>query len=365
MSEDRAELITELGALTALDAPVGFEEPVLRYVCNELASCCDRVEVDVRGNVYGFQEEAGAEAPLVMLTAHADEIGFMVTSMTSGGFLRFARLGQPTPMVLPGQRVRVLAASGVLEGVIGVQPGHILHGGQARQVPPDSQLYIDVGASSAEEAQQWGIEPGTPATFVGPLATLAGGVRVCGKAVDNRAGIVAVLEAARRLRGRTGLSSRRVFVITVEEEIGLRGAGVAALHADPDVVLAIDTVPAGGTPDVDPETLPWAIGNGPLLKVRETRGLSTHGPLRELARRVAHEIGVPLPLIVDTAGITDGSAAQQASGKIAALVFGLARRYSHSAAEVLDIRDLEGLIRIVVELTGQIESREQLLRVSI
>ena len=365
MSDERNALRNELEILTAFDAPVGFEEPVLRYVCEQLATCCDRVEVDVRGNVYGFQEEGDAGTPLVMLTAHADEIGFMVTSITNSGFLRFARLGQPTPMVLPGQRVRVLASGGALEGVIGVQPGHILHGDAARRVPPDSELYIDVGATSKEDAQKWGIEPGTPATFVGPLVALADGDRVCGKAVDNRAGIVAVLEAARQLRRCSGLPNRRVFVITVEEEIGLRGAAVATMRAHPDVVLAIDTVPAGGTPDVDPEVLPWAIGNGPLLKVRESRGLSTHGPLRELTRRVARELDLPLPTVVDTAGITDGSSAQQAGAQIAALVFGLARRYSHSAAEVLDLRDLETLIRIVVALTGRIEDRQQLMRVSL
>src|SRR5690606_5555881 len=105
---------------------------------------------------------------------------------------------------------------------------------------------------------------------------------------------------------------------------------VAAAHARPDVVLAIDTVPAGGTPDLRSDDLPWEIGKGPLLKVRETRGLSTHRPLRELIRRVAEQFSIPYQLIVDTAGITDATSAQQAGGQIAAAVLGLARRYSHS-----------------------------------
>jgi endoglucanase len=353
----------QLADLTALDAPTGFEEPVLSVVRERLRGCCDAVEMDARGNIYGTLNAPGDEPLHVMLTAHADEIGLMVTSILPGGFLRFTRLGHPCHMVLPGQRIRLLARTGHMEGVIGVKPGHVLSGDEAQRVPEIGNLYLDVGATSAEEAIAWGIEPGTPAVFVGPLTQTRHTGRFFGKAVDNRAGVLCVLEAARAL-SQSRPTCRVSFVITVEEEVGLRGAEVAAKRVRPEVVLAVDTVPSGCTPELRPDELPWDIGKGPLLKVRETRGLSTHGPLRQLVRDAAEEEKIPYQLIVDTAGITDGTAAQQASGDIAAMVLGLPRRYSHSAVELFDMADLDGLIALAVATIHRLQDRSQLARLA-
>lgn len=350
-----------LAELTSLDAPVGFEEPVLRYVVDALTPLCAEVRCDARGNVYGRLPGRSPDAPLVMLTAHADEIGFMITSIRADGFLRFTKLGHPTDMVLPGTRVRLLAAE-PLEGVIGVKPGHILSPDEARRSPPIEELYIDVGATSGAEAASWGVEPGTPAVFVGELTSTKNPARVFGKCVDNRAGVLCVLEAARRLAADPPACSVE-FVIVVEEEVGLRGAEVAARRIQPDVVLAIDTVPSGGTPDLRPDALPWTIGNGPLLKVRETKGLSTHGPLRAVVRAAAATAGIPVQVIVDTAGITDATTAQQASGDVAAMVIGLARRYSHSAVELCDLHDVQAIIDLAVATIGRITDRAQLQRI--
>lgn len=359
---DESELIERIRELTSIDAPVGFEEPLLRFVRDALVETCDRVDVDVRGNVIGWLDGTSTDGPTVMLTAHADEIGFLVTSVRDDGFLRFTKLGHPTDMVLPGQRVRVHGSNGPLEGVIGVKPGHVLSGDEARRVPPVGELYVDVGASSAAEAAEWGIEVGTPATFVGELTATRNPYLWFGKAVDNRMGVVCVLEAARALAA-SRPPCRVAFAIVVEEEVGLRGAEVAARDIAPDVVIAIDTVPAGGTPDLGPDELPWTIGAGPLLKVRETRGLSTHGPLRRLIRSVAAERDIGLQLIVDTAGMTDATSAQQASGAVAAAVIGLARRYSHSAVEMFDVRDVRGIIDLSVVTIASLESTAQLRRI--
>lgn len=346
---------------TSLDAPVGFEEPVLRKVRDEFAPLCDRVEVDVRGNVYGWLDGINPDAPRIMITAHADEIGFMVTSILPGGFLRCTKLGGPTDLVLPGQRVRLLTNDGPLEGVIGVKPGHVLSPDEARRTPALGDLYIDVGASSREEASAWGIEPGTPAVFVGELTPTRNPQRCFGKCVDNRAGVVCVLETAARLAKQRPCATC-VFVIAVEEEVGLRGAEVASRHVQPDVLLAIDTVPSGGTPELRPDELPWEIGKGPLLKVRETKGLSTHGPLRQLIRDTAEEHGIPYQLIVDTAGITDATSGQQASGNVAAMVIGLARRYSHSAVELFDLADVQAIIDLTCRSVDRLTARDRLRR---
>ncbi len=348
---------------TSLDAPVGFEEPVLAAVRDELGACCERVEVDLRGNLYAFQTGTDANAPRVMITAHADEIGFMVTFVLQEGFLRFTKLGYPTNTVLPGQRVRVLVSGEPVEGVIGVKPAHILTAEEARHIPALSDLYIDIGATSADEAASWGIETGTPITFVGELIQTHNEHRCFGKCVDNRTGIVALLEIAQRLQDEPCAASV-IYVVAVEEEIGLRGAEVAAKRVDPDVLFVLDTVPSGGTPDLRPDELPWDIGKGALLKVREVKGLSTQRPLRDLVRATAEEQGIPYQWIVDTAGITDATSAQQASGDIAAMVIGIARRYAHSAVEMFDLRDVQAQIDLTVHATSRLTSREQLLRLS-
>ncbi|MFO1092999.1 MAG: hypothetical protein U0992_06760 [Planctomycetaceae bacterium] len=154
------------------------------------------------------------------------------------------------------------------EGVIGVKPGHILLAGRARRAPAVEEMYIDVGATSAAEAAKWGIEPGTPAVFVGELTATKDPAKVFGKCVDNRAGVLCVLESAVRLAADRPACSV-AFVIVVEEEVGLRGAEVAARRIQPDVVLAIDTVPSGGTPDLPPAP---SRRSPVLLKVRETKG---------------------------------------------------------------------------------------------
>ena len=355
------DLFIELSELTALDAPTGFEEPVLRVMRDRFAAYTDTVTIDVRGNLYATTPGAGPDAPTVMLIAHADEIGFLVTGITPGGFLRFTLLGGPTAMTLPGRLVRVLGPNCPLQGVIGVKPGHVLSGEAARLVPETHELYIDVGAESADEVRAWGIGPGTPAVFDAPLVRLNNQRIVAGKAVDDRAGLLALLLAAERLSG-ADIAPTVVWCCSVEEETGLRGAEVAAKQVRPDVVIAVDTIPAGGTPDLGTDEVPVAMGAGPFIKVREARGLSTHRPLRELFRDVAVERGIPHQYGVDTAGITDATAAQQAGGQVAALSVCIPRRYSHSAVEMLDLDDVASLVDLLSATIPLIDDRAKLAR---
>lgn len=361
------DLFAELAALTALDGPSGFEEPVLAYARDQLEKACDEVRMDVRGNLYGYLAGRHAnQAGCVMVMTHADEIGLQTTLIEPDGFLRFTKIGGISDAALPGSRVRVLTRTGPVNGLIGLRPGHLAQPGDPRTIPPLGSMYVDVGVRSMAEAAELGIEPGTPIVLYGPLAKSARPRRVFGKAIDNRAGLCAQLRVARRAKEER-IAADLVMVVTVEEEVGLRGAQVAARRrfpgsageAPPDVVIAVDTVPAGGAPDVSPRELPWEIGRGPLLKVRETKGFLSHPRLREHFRRAAAETSIPYQLIVDTAGITDATAAQQADGAIAALTIGLPRGYSHSAVELLDLDDLENAEKLLYEGLARIVDHRQ------
>ena len=145
---DLTQLYEELAVLTAINAPSGFEEPILGYISERFEKITGEVNTDIRGNLYATVHGDKADAPLVMVIAHGDEIGFMVTGITPGGFLRFVKLGGPTDMVLPGHRVKVLGTNGPLDGIIGVKPGHVLSGEEARRVPPIPEMYIDICAGS-------------------------------------------------------------------------------------------------------------------------------------------------------------------------------------------------------------------------
>ena len=355
------ELLKELGILVALDSPSGFEEPVIRYTRNKFEKMGYKVTQDVRGNIYAAKKGMNSNAPCVMVMAHGDEIGFIVTGITSDGFLRFAKLGGATDMVLPGGRVRVMSTTGSLEGTIGVKPGHILAGDEARRVPSVKEMYIDIGATSSEVVKSWGVEIGTPAVFSNEFVSTHNQDRIFGKALDDRAGILTVLIVAEALKS-IKLFPTVVFSITVEEEVGLRGAEVASQHIQPDVVIAIDTSPAGGTPDLSPEELPLIIGKGPAIKVCEIHGLITHRPLRELFRKIAEQHKIPYQWIVDTAGKTDAASAQQAGAQIAAISLGIPRRYSHSAVEMIDLNDVKALITLIVKTLPELKSKGILLK---
>ncbi len=361
MPFDYDTIFSRLAELTALDAPTGFEEPVLRHARDRLATLADTVETDIRGNLYATRRGTDPDAPAVMVIAHADEIGFMVTGLTGEGFLRFTLIGGPTLMALPGRAVRVLADNGPVHGIIGMKPGHILSGEEERRVPNLSEMYIDIGAASASEAADWGIGPGTPAVLNAPLVRMQNPRLVTGKALDDRTGVLALLEAAALLK-QTRIPATVTWCVSVEEETGLRGAAVAAARVQPDVVLVLDTIPAGGTPDLAEGAVPVALGAGPFIKVREVKGLSTHRPLRELVRRVAREQGIPHQYGVDTAGITDATSAQQAGAQIAALPLCIPRRYSHSAVEMADLADVAATASLVAAVLPAVTDRGMLAR---
>ena len=351
-----------LKEFTSIHGPPGFEEPVIKKFISKLKPYVDSTDADQRVNVWGVIEGTKKqEAPSLLLAAHLDEVGFIITHITEKGFLRFRKLGGPSERVIQGQRVVILGKRGNIPGVVGVKPGHVTTPEEARCIPPIEEMYIDVGASSKHEVEDMGIKIGAPVTFMDNLTPLGNPYRVASKAIDNRAGLVVLLSVAEKLSDNRPKGT--VFLgATVEEEIGLRGAAVLPRNLNPDMIVTIDTTPTDETPDLPPGFLPYSIGEGPIVKISEDHGLVTHVKVRELLIRAAEEAGVPYQLGAATPGVSDATAFQQATTGIPTAMLGIPRRYSHSPIETLDLRDLHWMIELLTKAVSMIDRNFKLSR---
>lgn len=339
-------LKADLAALTALHAPSGAEQPVIARLRDLFTPLAQEVAVDHMGNLTATLGEP-ASGPHIVVSAHADEIGAIVTKVEADGFLRLAELGGVQPRLLEGRPVWV----GGVPGVIGARSGHLLSLAEQGQGPKITDLYVDLGVDSAAEVEALGVQIGDPVIVISELRSLAGS-RVAGKGIDNKASCVLLLHLLRRLQGKA-LPCRLTALVTVQEEVGLRGATTAFTRLAPDLAIVVDTFPAAGTPDTRQLAYTARIGQGVLITPASDAG--GFGFLLPRAARnamvaAAKRAGVPYQLAIANGGITDAGAAHLAAGGTPTLELKLPRRYSHSPVETLDLADLAAAIALVEEL---------------
>ena len=222
----------------------------------------DEVEVDGFGNIFATRR-GSQPGPRLMLAAHSDEIGAMVKSIENNGFVRFHKVGGTLDPLLLGRKVLV---NGHV-GIIGVKAGHMQTPEERTRVVSSDDLYIDLGVDSAAAVSALGVKVGDPIVYVADLDTLGGNPdRVFGKAVDNRIGCAVLVKLLESLQG-VSFAGEICAAITVQEEVGLRGATMAAHRVAPDLAIALDTVPAGDTPDINTnKELPIHIGRGQFCR---------------------------------------------------------------------------------------------------
>ncbi|MDP2872417.1 MAG: M20/M25/M40 family metallo-hydrolase [Bacillota bacterium] len=341
--------------LTAIPGVSGFEAPVARYMADRLRGCSDRLAVDAMGNLFATRH-GGRPGPAIMVAAHSDEIGLIVKSIEKSGFVRFDKIGGMLDPLLIGRMVTI---RGHL-GIIGVKAGHLQTSKERTEVKPYTDLFIDVGEQSAEGVAALGIRVGDPIEQRSDLTFFADGDRFAGKAVDDRLGCAVLAALFESLAGEE-FAGTLVGVVTVQEEVGLRGATVAAHRVNPDLAIALDTMPCGDTPDVDyARELPVGIGRGPVLQVMSGgtggKGILVNPGVRRLLEDTARAAGVEYQVTTFTGGNTDATAMHLVRDGIPAGVITLARRYSHSPVEMGDINDAMGAWRI---LRGLVKTSEQ------
>jgi endoglucanase len=238
-------------------------------------------------------------------------------------------------------------------GVVGVKSGHLQTAEERTKVLPLEALYVDVGASSAEDVAAMGIRIGDPWVWLSELEQMSNPDRLVGKAIDNRLSCAVVLQLFRESQGRD-LGGTLIGLVATQEEVGLRGAKVAAEHTAPDYAVVIDTFMSGDTPDVSyHREMPVGIGRGPVLLLATT-GHIGHQGVNQLMETAAQRAGVTLQraTVIGKAN-TDASAIHLARQGIPTSGLGLCRRYSHSPVETMDINDAVGAVKVLSEMAAQ------------
>jgi endoglucanase len=349
------ELFERTRDLCRIPGAPGFEHDVVAWLQEAFRPYADEVEVDSMGNLYALRR-GDPGGPTLMISAHSDEVGGVIRAIELDGFLRFNKLGGLLDSLTVGRKVMV---NGHL-GVIGVKAGHAQTAEERLRVSAYTEQYIDVGADSAEEVAGMGIRIGDPVTYVSEVERFSKRDRFVGKALDNRLGCVVLLALVERLQG-VPIAGILHAVVTVQEEVGLRGARVAANRVRPDCAIVVDTVPCGGTPDMAGDTtLPIGIGQGPAFRLVSHGDVAHHG-MKRLLIETAEAQGIPYQLVVHDRSSTDASAIHLQREGIPTGIVTIPRRYAHSPIEVADMGDVRGTIALLEAVAGRMGEMEYFL----
>lgn len=335
-----------LKRLTELQGPSGFEQPVTSYIRERTTPFCNEVKVDAIGNVI-VRLKGNKPGPRVLVTAHMDEVGFIVKKIENNGLLRFEKLGGHDDRILLAQKVKVRSKNGPKLGIVGTISAHYQKFDDSKKVRDYRQLYVDVGASSLSDVEDMGIEVGDPITWDSQVEYLGDeqNGRIVGKGFDDRAGCAVLIQLLEDLHGKD-FSGEVIALFAVQEEVGLRGAKVALASIEFDVVIAIDTTAVSDTPeDVMDNTL--HLGSGVGIKIMDS-SLITHPAVKNMLVELARAGGIKHQLEIFTGIGTDAGAVTLANKGIPTGVLSIPSRNAHSPVEVIDLKDLEATRELLI-----------------
>jgi endoglucanase len=350
--DGRGRLRAVLAELTETDGVSG-QEGAVRDAMGRHLGPLGTIERDGLGGLCCIRQGT-AESPRVMLAAHMDEIGFVVRDITDGGFLRLQTVGGWWEQVVLAQRVTVHGRRRAVPGIVGSKPPHVLPPDERRKPVEFRDIFVDIGAAGRAEAEEWGIRPGDPVVPVCPFTDLGGRLWM-GKALDDRSGCAVLVEVMRRLAEGAPHPNTALAAATVQEEVGLRGADVAARRWRPDIALAIDVGIAGDTPGIRPDESRAELGKGPLVLGYDS-SLIPNPRLRDLVADTAAEEGIPIQWEVMGGGGTDAGRMQFAGDGVPSLALGFPTRYIHSAAAVIHPDDMESAVRLLLAVLGRLDA---------
>lgn len=335
--------IQTLFDLLGTTSPSGFEKGTIEFVRKEVEGFC-RTETDSMGNLYLYQ---GASNGLkVMITAHADEVGLQITEINDNGFVYFRRIGGLDIQALPGTMIRVVNKYGGIDGVVGKYPPHILSSEDKRLSPSIEDLWIDFGFNSREEALAK-VSIGDYMA-IRPTAFITNDEkRIISKGLDNKVGLFVLIELLKEIKN-LHPSIQIIGVATAQEELGCRGAVVAANKIHPDLAFCIDVGIATDTPNWGKHQYgTFELGKGVGL----TRNADNNEILVQILTNIALQHNIPFQhtLGLLPSGGTESKAIQLAYDGIPTANVSIPSRYMHSAVEMCDLRDIEAAVFLLKE----------------
>ncbi len=354
------ETLTMLKDLTDAKGIPGNEREPREVMKKYIEPYADEISTDGLGSLIA-KKVGDANGPKIMVAGHLDEIGFMVTKIDDKGFIRFQTVGGWWSQVMLAQRVTIVTSKGEVTGVIGSKPPHILST-EARKKPVEiKDMFVDIGASSREEALEWGVKPGDMIVPYFEFTVMNNEKMLLAKAWDNRIGCAIAIDV---LKGLKGQSHPNVVygVGTVQEEVGLRGARTAASQIQPDIGFAVDVGIAGDTPGVTEKEALSKMGDGPQIILYDASMVS-HKGLRDFVTGVADELNIPYQFDYVPGGGTDSGAIHLTANGVPNLAITIATRYIHSHAAILHRDDYENAVKLITEVIKRLD-RETVNRIT-
>lgn len=340
MSMELKELTIELCKLAG---PSGFEKPVFDYLADYVRPFADEVKTDALGNLMAVRRCGKSGAKTLLLDAHMDEIGLIVTAAEEG-FLKFAALGGVDPRILPAREVRILADE-PLFGVIDTLPPHILSEDEMDKSVPVDKLFIDAGLTQ-EEAERL-VPPGTPVVFAAECGELGSG-QLCGKALDDRSCAAILTKVFEDLAERE-LDVDLCLLISTQEEVGGRGAVTGAWNSAPDYAVVLD-VTFAKTPDCPDITT--KMGGGPAVGIGPNMNRAMTQEIFDLAK----EKGIPCqPEVCPGRSGTNAEEIQVSRMGVATALVSLPVKYMHTPVETVLLEDMENVRRLIAEYAASME----------
>ncbi|MBE3570132.1 MAG: M42 family metallopeptidase [Bacillales bacterium] len=328
--------------LTELPGASGNEHAVRAFMKEQLSQYADEVVQDRLGSIFGVKKGNG---PVVMVAGHMDEVGFMITSITDNGMLRFQPLGGWWNQVLLAQRVQIITENGPVIGVIGSIPPHLLSEEQRKKPMEIKNMLIDIGADDCKDAERIGIKPGQFAVPICPFTPLANKKKILAKAWDNRYGCGLAIELLKEVKDET-LPNTLYSGATVQEEVGLRGAQTAANMIKPDIFFALDASPAN---DMSGDKDQFGqLGQGALIRIYD-RTMVTHRGMREFVLDTAESNQIPYQFFVSQGG-TDAGRVHSSNEGVPSAVIGICSRYIHTHASMIHVDDYQAAKELLIKL---------------
>lgn len=340
-----------LKSLTEAHGVPGYETEV-RALLREYLEPLGEVTQDKLGSL--ICHSAG-DGPRVMIVGHMDEIGFMVRHITDDGFLKFLQLGGWWDQVLLGHRVVVKTHKGDVVGVIGAKPPHLLDAEEREKIVKKNDMYIDIGATSAEEVREAGVRVGDPVVPRSDFVVLANPQTYLSKAFDNRIGCAVVVDVLKALTDGAEHPNDVYGVATVMEEVGLRGATTSARAVNPDVAIILESDIAGDLPGIKDEVCNVKLGGGPSVLVYDSR-MIPNIRLRDLVVDAAEELGLSLQFNAMPGGGTDGGAIHLHELGVPTVVIGVPARHIHSHGAIIHRQDYDETVRLVNAVVARLDA---------